>query len=145
MQTTRRHKIALEPTADQEQAFRRAAGVARWTWNWALAEWNRQDQAGEKPTAFGLKKPFGAIKGEQFRWLYDSPRDANSQPVATLGKAFARFFNKEARRPRFKKKGKSRDAFYVAKTSSASLARRSRCRVLATSACGRPCVLKARS
>ena len=46
--------------------------------------------------------------------MYGSPRDANSQPFANLGKAFARFFNKEARRPRFKKKGKSRDAFYVA-------------------------------
>ena len=35
-------------------------------------------------------------------------------PFANLGKTFARFFNEEPRRPRFKKKGKSRDAFYVA-------------------------------
>lgn len=46
--------------------------------------------------------------------MYDSPRDANAQPFANLGKAFARFFNKEARRPRFKKKGKCRESFYVA-------------------------------
>ena len=71
-------------------------------------------QAAEKPTALGLKKQLGAIKGQQVPWVYDSPRDANAQPFANLGKAFARFFNKEARRPRFKKKGKSRDAFYVA-------------------------------
>ena len=38
----------------------------------------------------------------------------NAQPFASLAKAYARFFNNEARRPRFKKKGKSRDAFYVA-------------------------------
>lgn len=114
MQTTRSHKIALDPTADQEQQFRRAAGVARFTWNWALAEWDRQYKAGEKPTALGLKKQFNAIKGEQFPWVYDSPRDANAQPFANLGKAFGRFFRKEARRPRFKKKGKCRDAFYVA-------------------------------
>ena len=114
MNVTRSHKIALDPTADQQQQFRRAAGVARFTWNWALAEWKRQYQAGEKPTALGLKKQFNAIKGEQFPWVYESPRDANAQPFANLGKAFARFFRKEARRPRFKKKGKCRDAFYVA-------------------------------
>ena len=114
MKATRSHKIALEPTADQEGAFRRAAGVARFTWNWALGEWDRQYKAGEKPTAMGLKKQFNAIKGKQFPWVYESPRDANAQPFANLGKAFQRFFNKEARRPRFKKKGKSRDAFYVA-------------------------------
>lgn len=114
MQVTRAHKIALQPTAKQERQFRRAAGVARFTWNWALAEWNRQYKAGKKPTALGLKKHFNASKGEQFPWVYDSPRDANAQPFASLGKAFARFFNKKARRPRFKKKGKCRDAFYVA-------------------------------
>ena len=114
MKTTRSHKIALEPSADQEQKFRRAAGVARFTWNWALAEWNQQYKVGQKPTALGLKKQFNAIKAERFPWVYESPRDANAQPFANLGKAFARFFNKQARRPRFKKKGKSRDAFYVA-------------------------------
>ena len=114
MKTTRSHKIALQPTADQEQQFRRAAGVARFTWNWALAEWNRRYKAGEKPTAAKLKKHFNAIKGEQFPWVYESPRDANAQPFANLGKAFRRFFNKEAKRPRFKKKDKCRDAFYVA-------------------------------
>ena len=114
MIVSRSHKIALQPTADQEQQFRRAAGVARFTWNWALAEWERQYKAGEKPTALGLKKQFNAIKGEQFPWVYDSPRDANAQPFANLGKAFVRFFNKAARRPRFKKKGRCREAFYVA-------------------------------
>ena len=111
---SRSHKIALQPTADQEQQFRRAAGVARFTWNWALAEWERQYKAGEKPTALGLKKQFNAIKGEQFPWVYESPRDANARPFANLGKAYGRFFNKEARRPRFKRKGKSRESFYVA-------------------------------
>ena len=46
--------------------------------------------------------------------MYDSPRDANARPFANLGKAYARFFNKESRRPRFKKKGKCRESFYVA-------------------------------
>ena len=114
MKATRSHKIALEPTSRQEEQFKRAAGVARFTWNWALGEWDRQHKAGEKPTAMSLKKQFNAIKGERFPWVYESPRDANAQPFANLGKAFQCFFNKGAKRPRFKKKGKCRDAFYVA-------------------------------
>ena len=114
MLVTRSHKIALDPTPEQEQQFRRAAGVARFTWNWALAEWQRQYKAGLKPTALGLKKQFNAVKGDLFPWVYDSPRDANAQPFANLGRAYANFFRKEARKPRFKKKGKCKDAFYVA-------------------------------
>ena len=114
MKTTRSHKIALEPTADQEQQLRRAAGVARFTWNWALAEWKTWYKAGKKPSAMALKKYFNAIKGGLFPWVYDSPRDANAQPFANLDKAFKRFFGGDAKYPKFKKKGKCRDAFYVA-------------------------------
>ena len=114
MIVSRSHKIALEPTAEQAQAFVRAAGVARFVWNWALAEWKAWYKAGKKPTAMKLKKHFNAIKGELFPWVYDSPRDANAQPFVNLGKAFKRFFDGDAKYPKFKKKGKCRDAFYVA-------------------------------
>ena len=114
MRVTRSHKIALDPTPEQEQQFRRAAGVARFTWNWALAEWQRQYKAGLKPTALGLKKQFNAVKHDLFPWVYDSPRDANARPFFNLDRAYARFFRKEARKPRFKKKSKCRDSFYVA-------------------------------
>ncbi|HEX4203430.1 MAG TPA: helix-turn-helix domain-containing protein, partial [Ktedonobacteraceae bacterium] len=45
----RAHKIRLNPTEEQKNYFARAAGIARFVWNWALAEWDRQYQAGEKP------------------------------------------------------------------------------------------------
>jgi len=105
----RAHKIRLMPTRTQEQALRKACGTARFTWNWAIAEWNRQYEAGEKPSAMGLKKQWNACKPD---WVYDSPRDCNSQPFANLGKAFTAFFQKRSNRPSFKKKG-THDAFYV--------------------------------
>ena len=114
MIVSRSHKIALEPTADQERQFRRAAGVARFTWNWALAEWKVWYKGAKRPSAMALKKHFNAIKGELFPWVYDSPRDANAQPFANLDKAYKRFFAGDAKYPKFKKKGKCRDAFYVA-------------------------------
>ena len=51
----RAHKIRLNPTPAQVNYFAKAAGTSRFVWNWALAEWDRQYQAGEKPTAFKLK------------------------------------------------------------------------------------------
>ena len=114
MIVSRSHKIALQPTPEQEQALRRAAGVARFTWNWALTEWKAWHKAGKKPTAMKLKKHFNAVKRERFPWVYDSPRDANAQPFANLGQAFRNFFDGQAKYPKLKKKGKCRDAFYVA-------------------------------
>jgi putative transposase len=106
------HRIALDPTVEQSIALSRTCGVARFTWNWALAEWNRQYDAGLKPSAQKLKQQWNRIKREQFPWVYDSPKDANQQPFAHLGTAFARFFRKLGRRPQFKKRGQH-DSFYV--------------------------------
>jgi len=36
------HKIELAPNNKQATFFVRACGVARFAWNWALAEWQRQ-------------------------------------------------------------------------------------------------------
>ena len=49
------HKIRLHPTSEQKGYFAKAAGTARFVWNWALAEWNRQYEAGEKPSALKLE------------------------------------------------------------------------------------------
>jgi len=64
------HKIRLRPTPEQVQYFARAAGTARFVFNWALAEWKVQYEAGGKPNAMALKKQFNAIRGERFPWTY---------------------------------------------------------------------------
>jgi putative transposase len=121
------HKIALYPTPEQVDYFKRACGTARRVWNWALDEWNKQYAAGRKPNAMALKKQFNAIKysdpqwlDENGRpWLKDIHRDAHAQPFVYLAKAWDRFFTakkagKPAYKPKFKKKGRCRDSFYVA-------------------------------
>jgi len=107
------HKIQLDPTMKQRQYFARAAGTSRLVYNWGLEEWNRQYEAGEKPTAMKLKLQFNAIKYELFPWLKDIHRDAHSQPFANLGTAFTNFSQQRSGRPTFHKKGLN-DAFYVA-------------------------------
>ena len=113
------HKIALFPSPSQETYFASACGTARMVWNWALAEWNKQSIDGLKPNAMALKKQFNAMKYDLYPWLKDIHRDAHAQPFTYLGRAWDRFFmarkaGKPAYVPRFKKKGRCRESFYVA-------------------------------
>jgi putative transposase len=121
------HRIRLDPSLEQRDYFERAAGTARRVWNWALAEWRRQVAAGQHPNAMALRKQFNHIKysdpdwldADGQPWLRAIHRDAHSQPFAHLASAWARYFQQRrtgqpAHPPRFKKKGRCRDAFYVA-------------------------------
>jgi putative transposase len=108
------HKIRLHPTPEQAVSIAKAAGTARFVWNWALAEWNRQYEAGEKPTAFKLKKQFNEIRREQYPWTWEVTKNASDQPFLDLGKAFTAFFEGKAHRPRFKSKKRSKPSFYLA-------------------------------
>ncbi|GHO56133.1 RNA-guided endonuclease InsQ/TnpB family protein [Ktedonobacter robiniae] len=108
------HKIRLHPTPEQTIYVAKAAGTARFVWNWALAEWNRQYEAGEKPTALKLKKQFNSIRREHFPWTWEVTKNASDQPFLDLGKAFTAFFEGRARRPKFKSKKRSKPSFYLA-------------------------------
>lgn len=107
------HKIELDPTNVQKGYFARACGTARFAWNWGLTQWKRQYEEGLKPSGLELKKQFNQIKKDQFPWVYDVLRDANSQPFSHLQTAFNNFFKGSAKHPQFKKKG-IRDSFYIA-------------------------------
>ena len=104
------HKIALDPTPEQRLFFEQAAGTARFTYNWALAEWQKRYASGEKPKGHLLKKAFNALRRVQFPWTYDVHRDATAQPFADLQQAFVNFWQGKADYPAFKKKGKCRDS-----------------------------------
>src|SRR3984893_3173670 len=108
------HKIRLNPTPEQAVYFAKAAGTGRFVWNWALAEWNRHYEAGEKPTALKLKKQFNELRREQFPWTWEVTKNASDQPILDLGKTFTAFFEGRARRPKFKSKKKSKPSFYLA-------------------------------
>jgi len=119
------HRIRLHPSDEQRRYFERACGTARFVWNWALAEWNRQYEAGGRPTAKKLKKQFNAMKYDAYPWLKDVHRDSHAQPFLNLGKAWAEYFEDLAafkakklqdrpHPPRLKKKRKWEPSFYVA-------------------------------
>ena len=95
------HKIRLTPTPKQAMYFRNACGTARFAYNWALAEWQRQYKAGETPSMFALKKQFNAVKRQAFPWITDVTKcatvgvDVGIETFATLSNGL-RFENPKA-------------------------------------------------
>jgi putative transposase len=113
------HKIMLHPTPEQANYFARAAGTARFTFNWAVAEWQQQYEAGGKPSALALRTHFNAIKKAQFPWVYEVTKCAVEGAFMDVAVAFKNFFEgrKAGRKigyPKFKSKKRSRPSFYLA-------------------------------
>ena len=106
------HKIRLNPSNKQATYLAKAAGTARFAYNWALAEWQTQyaawknDHTQPKPSQFSLRKQLNAIKREQFPWMLDVTKNAPQMAIIQLGAAFNNFFAGGAKYPQFKKKGK---------------------------------------
>jgi putative transposase len=117
------HRVRLDPNELQEEYFRRACGTARFAYNWALAEWENAYAASETMNEASLRKLLNSIKAEQYPWMLDVTKNAIQQAIKNLGIAYKNFFDdlkkykrgelkwKKVRKPKFKKKGKSRDSF----------------------------------
>jgi len=105
------HRIALDPNNVQKTYLSRAAGVARFAYNWALSEWKSQyeawklDNTQAKPTQQSLRRQLNAIKREQFPWMLEVTKNAPQMAIIQLGQAFKNFFAGRARYPQFRKKG----------------------------------------
>ena len=104
------HKIALRPNNRQRSYFAKAAGTARFSYNWALAEWQRLYAQGERPSEISLRSQLNAVKKTQYPWMEEVTKNAPQQAIKNLGTAYKRFFRGLGKYPRFKKKGEH-DAF----------------------------------
>jgi putative transposase len=107
------HKIRLYPNKEAEIYLKKSCGVARFSYNWALGKWNELHKNGEKPYIGSLAKEFNSIKRDQFPWSQEVSKCVPARAMIDLGDAFQKFFKKEVRHPKFKKKGKSHDSFYL--------------------------------
>jgi putative transposase len=105
------HRIALDLNNVQATYMARAAGTARFAYNWALAEWKRQydvwklDTSQPKPTQAALRRKLNSIKREQFPWMLEVTKNAPQMAIIQLGDAFKNFFAGRAKYPQFRKKG----------------------------------------
>ena len=105
------HKIALNPNNTQATYFARASGTARFAYNWALAEWQRQYEAWKadnrlpKPSQAALRRQLNALKQEQYPWMLEVTKNAPQMAIMQLGCAFKNFWAGRAKYPKFRKKG----------------------------------------
>ena len=104
------HKIKLDPTQEQAIYFARACGVARFAYNWALAAWKEEYEAGGKPNEAALRKRLNSIKATEFPWMLEVTKVAPQNAIKNVGVAFQNFFRRVKQGgkpgyPRFKKKG----------------------------------------
>lgn len=107
------HKIELKPNNKQKTYFKKACGVSRFVWNWALEHWKNEYKQGHKPNALDLKKTFNSIKKEQYPFVREVTKYAAQQPFIQLQVAFNRYFKGLSKKPKFKKKKYNRDSFYI--------------------------------
>lgn len=115
MLATKCYKFRLKPNPEQEGQFRQFAGCRRFVWNWALF----RKQAHFKATGKGIG--YNALAGElvalkkqpETAFLKDCHSQVLQQTLMDLDKAFASFFEKRARFPRFKSRKRSPLAFRI--------------------------------
>lgn len=105
------HRIALDPNHVQATYLSRAAGTARFAYNWALAQWKAQYEACKsdaslpKPSEMALRRQLNTLKRERFPWMLDVTKCSPQLAILQLGQAFRNFFAGRAKYPQFRKKG----------------------------------------
>jgi putative transposase len=113
------HRYELDPNNSQRTLLLQHSGVARFTYNWGLAQrislfQNNQD--GERFTdAMKQHKLLTSLKKIQFPWMYNCSKCAPQEALRDLDRAFKNFYRgmkngENVGFPRFKKKG-VRDSF----------------------------------
>jgi len=117
----RAHKIRLNPTPGQEAYFYRAAGIARFTWNWALEQYQAAKQRGEKVDWNEFKKEFRERIDAEAPFVREVTKCAPEQAFADLRQAINTYYQVKNKNPKsklrfpgFRKRGKKVGGFGLA-------------------------------
>jgi putative transposase len=109
------YRFRMRPDAEQGHALNRMAGARRFVWNWALARWKETYAATGKSISLGqLSAELTALKAKpETAWLSECDSQALQQVLKDLHRAFANFFERRARYPRFKSKKRDKARFRI--------------------------------
>jgi len=110
--------LVLIPNKEQEKYLKNACGTARWAYNFALGCKNDYyDRYNQNLKGGYIRKRITEMKNEmeEYSWLKDISNNVTKQAVKDCDRAFLNFFRGKARHPKFKKKGRSKESFYVEK------------------------------
>ena len=114
-------KIKLKPTKEQEILFWKSAGVARWSYNYFLAESERhyQEYLDGKQEKKAIKETDvrkhinNVLKKTTHTWLSEVGSNVMKQAVKDADLARKRWLQGISSKPRFKSRHKSKISFYV--------------------------------
>ncbi|EFO81795.1 Transposon IS605 OrfB [Oscillochloris trichoides DG-6] len=119
----RAHTIRLNPTPEQANLFRQAAGTARFCYNWGLrAIKDALDQGMPVPTHRALRDAFKRIRTVEYPWTFQVGKSAIDGAFVNLGRAVKNFLDSRSGRrkgkkvgfPAFKSRKRGYGSFYVA-------------------------------
>ena len=114
-------KIRLKPTKEQEILFWKSCGVARWSYNYFLAESENhyaeylKGNKDKKTIKEGEVRRYinNVLKKTTHTWLKEVNSNIMKQAVKDAELARKRWFQGLSEKPRFKSKHKSKNSFYV--------------------------------
>jgi Helix-turn-helix domain len=119
------YRFALDPTPRQQRSLASHAGAARFTYNWGLElVKTRLDQSQTDPSVvvpwnlFDLQREWYRTKDQTAPWWSENSKEAYKSGLDGLARALKNWSDSRAGRrrgrpvgfPRFKKKGRTRDA-----------------------------------
>lgn len=108
-------RLRLVPNKEQEKWLRSNAGVARFIYNFSLAM--KEDAYKEQGFNLGQKEIMRQITDmkytPEYEWLRSYNSETIKQSVKDMLRAYTNFFRSNKGFPKFKKKGKCKESFYV--------------------------------
>jgi putative transposase len=96
------HRIRLNPTPTQEAAFRRAAGIARFAWNWSLSEYQRSKSEGQRADWNAIKKAFRSRIDTEFPFVREVTKCAPEEAIADLRRAINTYYQAKPKNPKLR-------------------------------------------
>ncbi len=111
----RSFKIRLLPNEQQQELLWKHANCSRFIWNFGLAYQENLFKNNQKHlSGYDLKKVVTQIKKQdKYSWLNDISAQTLNNTILDLDDAYKRFFKKQNRKPKFKKKNKCKIKFPV--------------------------------
>ncbi len=123
MKVVRGYKTELDVNNEQRTACLKHAGVARFAYNWGIAQSVEVYRAtGKRPTAIDLHRDLNKLKQTDYPWMYEVSKCAPQEALRDLEKAYKNFYQRcKLKRlgkwkgklgfPTFKKKSKGIGSF----------------------------------
>lgn len=108
-------RLRLVPNKEQEQWLIANAGVARFIYNFSLAM--KEEAYNNQGISIGQKEIMRQVTDmkytSEYEWLQSYNSETIKQAVKDMFKAYENFFRSNKGFPKFKKKGKCKESFYV--------------------------------